>query len=98
MARRLLKLVVYFLFLVLGLGLAMLNTGTVEFNYHYGAYEMPLSLAVGFAVVFGAALGLAVGLLRVLKLKREISRLSKERDQAAGDTNQLRTIPVQTNV
>ncbi len=79
---------------VLGIGLAALNTGPVTLSYHYGTWEMPLALLVGLCISVGAILGLAVSLIIVVKLKRQISGLRRYSERLASGTRRFGVIPL----
>ena len=80
---------------IIGIGFAMLNSGTVPLNYHYGAWELPLAWVVGLAISIGLFTGLLVSFSIVVRMKREVAKLRRtNRKLAAKTSDDVRTIPM----
>ncbi|MFC4404010.1 LapA family protein [Gracilibacillus xinjiangensis] len=60
---------------------AVINVDPVEVNYLFGSGEAPLILVILFSVLMGAVITAAVGVVRLIRLQREI-RLVKEENNA----------------
>jgi len=58
---------------------------------------MPLSFALLTTLVVGVLLGLTVGFLKNIKLRRKISALSREATIAKKEVTNLRTLPVNSS-
>lgn len=69
---------------VLGIGLAVLNSTTVELNYYYGTLNVALPWLVGGSVVIGMLFGLIVNATMMLRLKRQVAAARREADRLAG--------------
>jgi putative membrane protein len=91
---RLFRFVFSLIVAVLALIFALLNAQPVEFNYHFGQVQIPLSLMLAIAVVGGAVLGIMVSLGIVIKAKRQASRQRKNADIAESELARLRALPL----
>lgn len=80
-----------------GVVFAILNAEPVLFNYYFGSREIPLSLAMILAMLFGALLGLFASLSMILKARREVSRLKRAADMAEKEIANLRAIPIKNS-
>ncbi len=85
----------FMLFLVLlGVTFACLNAEPVSINFYAGTSEVPLSLLLVFALIFGVGLGLLAGFFLYLKLKSKNARLRQRLALAEKEVANLRSIPV----
>ncbi len=91
---RLVQGIVLFLIFLVALAFAVLNADVVTVNYYAGTFEMPLSMVLVIAFVVGALVGLSVGIMRTLGLKRELSRLRRSERIAQQELTNLRSLPV----
>ncbi len=68
---------------ILILSFALVNTDPVTVRYYFGyRWEAPLVLVLLVTVGIGAVAGVLVGLLQMLRLRREIAALKRELDAA----------------
>ncbi|KYD01922.1 hypothetical protein B4144_2404 [Bacillus atrophaeus] len=58
---------------------AVINVRSVEVDYLFGRSEWPLILVILGSVLMGALIVFSAGIFQVMKLKREIKTLRKER-------------------
>lgn len=64
---------------ILILSFALVNTDPVTVRYYYDSrWEAPLVLVLLVSVCIGAVAGVLVGLLKTLRLRREIAALKRE--------------------
>lgn len=76
--------IVKFVSFILLFGFAMHNASTVRLNFYLGYYwEAPLALVLLVFLVFGAAIGLLANLGQVIRLRREMLSLRKEKRVSA---------------
>ena len=75
---RLLSILILLFALIIGLSFAVLNSETVVVKYYVGNASMPLSVLILGVWVFGILIGLLANFLKILKLKWEVRRLSRE--------------------
>lgn len=69
-----------FIAFVMLFGFAMHNASPVKLNFYLGyAWEAPLALILLVFLVLGAAIGLLANLGQVIKLRRELLILRKEK-------------------
>ncbi|QZA79460.1 lipopolysaccharide assembly protein LapA domain-containing protein [Deefgea tanakiae] len=69
-----------FIGFVLLFGFAMHNANPVRLNFYLGSsWEAPLALILLVFLVLGAAIGLLANLGQVIRLRREVLTLRKER-------------------
>jgi putative membrane protein len=81
-ARWIVGTIVFVLLLLLSLQNAELVT--VRF-YHWFAWQAPLIFLLLIAFAFGAIAGIAVGLVRTARLKRQVVRLRREQTRLPKD-------------
>lgn len=79
---------------VVAVAFAMTNAESVKVYYYVGEATMPLSLALGLAVVIGSFLGVLACLKTILCSKYELSKLRKEIKTANKEIANLRSIPI----
>jgi len=71
----------YFFALIIilfGISFAFLNSDPVSFNYYIGNREMPLSILLISTLALGTFFGLFVGMLILLRAKRQNYKLRKQ--------------------
>jgi uncharacterized membrane protein YciS (DUF1049 family) len=81
---------------VLGVGLAVLNTGSVDLNYYYGTMPVSVAWLIGGSVAIGMAFGLVVNLFIVLNLRRQVSAARRQVHKAAQSAESGRLVPIKT--
>jgi len=91
---RIIYILLFVCFLVVGFVLAVLNSAPININYYYGWLELPLSFALLGAFIVGALTGLSSKIWSNLVLRRRYSKLSKEALQTKKEVTNLRTSPV----
>ncbi|MGN8645621.1 LapA family protein [Gracilibacillus sp. HCP3S3_G5_1] len=57
---------------------AVINVDAVEVNYLFGTGHAPLILVILFSVLMGAIITAAVGVLRLIRLQKELKAARKE--------------------
>lgn len=57
---------------------AVINVDPVEVNYLFGSGQAPLILVILFSVLMGALITAAVGVIRLIRLQRELRSAKKE--------------------
>lgn len=73
---------------VLILSFALVNTDPVMVHYYYDyRWEAPLVLVLLVTVCIGAVAGVLVGLLKTLRLRREIAVLQRELGKSRSSVN-----------
>ena len=87
-----------FIGFLLLLGFAMHNAGTVRLNFYLGyAWDAPLALILLTFLVIGAAIGLLANLGQVVRLRRELLTLRKEKRLSTSEkTNKEAEIEILT--
>ncbi|MFD2759525.1 LapA family protein [Lentibacillus juripiscarius] len=60
---------------------AVSNVGPVEVNYLFGTGEAPLILVILFSVLMGGIITASSGLVKIVRLQRELKQLQTERDR-----------------
>ena len=91
---RVVGLIFILVVLIFGLSFAVLNAESVQINYYFGMYQMPLSLILVIAFVIGALFGAVVNVGMILRLKRQIFRLRKEARFTEKEVKNLRALPI----
>jgi len=91
---RIIYLLLFVSFLVVGFVLAVLNSAPININYYYGWLELPLSFALLGSFIVGALAGLSSKIWSNLVLRRRYSKLSKEASRTKKEVTNLRTTPV----
>ena len=92
--KQVLLLLVVVLVVLLGLGFAEINPGTIRVNYYYGTLQLPLAVALLSALGVGVLFGLVAAVTNHLKLRREIGRLRRMVELRDQEVRNLRAIPI----
>ncbi len=71
-----------------------INVEPVELHYLAGSVEVPLPVALWFAVGIGVALGILACVGILLHLKRENGKLRRNARLAEAEVNNLRNLPI----
>ena len=90
---RVIYLVLFVIFLLIGFVLAVLNSAPISINYYYGWLEIPLSFALLGAFIMGAILGLSSKVWSNMVLRMRYSKLSKDAERTKKEVSSLRTSP-----
>ena len=91
---RLIRLILFFLVMLVGVALAVMNADPVNLNYYFGSRELPLSVLLVGAVFVGAILGMVAGLGGMMRVKRENADLRRRARLASEEVNNLRSLPI----
>ena len=70
------------LIVIFGILFAVLNADSVQLHYYLGTVELPLSLILVFAMIFGAILGVLASLNIIIGLRRRFSKLRRTAEVA----------------
>lgn len=92
---RIIRLVFFFIILLLGLSFAVLNAEPVKLNYYFGSWQAPLSLLLVAAMTLGVVFGIVACMGMLLGLKREVGKLRKSAQLAQEEVENLRALPLQ---
>lgn len=82
---------------VMGLGFAMLNSGSVPVSYHYGTWDLELAWIVGISISIGLFVGLLVSFSYVLRMKRQLMKLRRENRKALTKQEKIRSVPIRAS-
>lgn len=77
---------------MIGLVFHVRNNQRIELDFVVRSLEVDLSWVVVAALILGALLGLIAMAARVLQLKGEVRRLSRQGDQARRELSSLRAV------
>ncbi len=91
------KIVTYIIvvcIILLGITFAILNAELVNLNYYFGIRHLPLSLLLLAALIIGTIFGMFASMLRLLRSKNEIRRLTKKLHSAQKEVGNLRAAPI----
>ncbi len=91
---RIASYIVLFVLLVVVLFFAILNADFVTLDYHFGAVDVPLSLALVATMIVGALLGILASVGMLLRMRREVSKLRKTVKLTEKEVTNLRAIPI----
>lgn len=80
--------------IIFGIVFAVLNAEKVTLNYYLGAVDLPLSLVLVLAMIFGALLGIFASLNLVIGSRRSASKLKRSVEVAEKEIVNLRNIPI----
>lgn len=94
MIRRIVTALLVIAALVLAFTFASFNTEPIEVNLLFGVYELPKSLVIIGAVIFGAVIGLLGALVFAVRGARERRRLRKSLRSAEAEVSSLRSLPL----
>lgn len=91
---RVIGILFFIIIAIIGIAFSVLNADPVTLNYYTGSAETPLSLALVCALGLGALLGVIASTTVILRMKREISKLRRERKSTEKEIMNLRNIPI----
>ncbi len=91
---RIIRLLFFFIILLLGLSFAVLNAESVKLDYYFGSWQAPLSLLLAMVMTLGVVLGTLACMGMLLRLKRELSKLRKSAQLAQEEITNLRALPL----
>ena len=90
-------ILIFFMLIIVLLGMSfyMMNKETVSLDFYFGRVtDLPVVLAMFFALVVGVILGVLATLGGVLKQKREVRRVKKQKDTMEKELTNLRNLPL----
>jgi len=91
---RLIQGILLFLVFVVALAFAVINAQSVTVSYYLGSFDLPLSVVMVVTFALGSLFGILAGFVRVLTLKREVSRLRRSERIAQQELTNLRSLPI----
>lgn len=91
---RVFQIVFALLIIVFGLAFHIKNDAPVTLDFYVRTVDIPLSWVVVIAFSAGAVLGLVTMLNRIVRLQREIRKLTKRHEMATKEIVNLRAIPI----
>jgi putative membrane protein len=91
---KLIKLVFFLFFLLVGASFAVLNSDSVMLDYYFSTLELPLSIILIVFMSLGAVLGVFACSGLMLRLKHENSSLKRKASLVHEEVKNLRTIPI----
>lgn len=94
---RIIKYVLLFGIVLIGVTFAILNPAAVTVNYYLGEKSLPLSLLLVSTFSIGVLFGLIVSFWLVLKVKIKNYHLKQRLKMADKEVQNLRAIPLQDN-
>ena len=80
--------------LILCVVFAVLNAENVQLNYYLGSVELPISLVLILAIIFGALLGIFASLSFIIGSRRSATKLKRSVEVAEKEIVNLRNIPI----
>ena len=92
--RRLIYSLFALLVIIFGVVFAVLNAENVQLNYYLDSIELPLSLVLVVAMIFGALLGIFASLSFIIGSRRSASKLKRSVEEAEKEIVNLRNIPI----
>lgn len=94
---RIFTYLILLLLVLLGLTFAFLNAELTTVNYYLGTTRQPLSLLLAVSFGAGALLGLLVGILLYIRIKKDNFRLLSRLKNAEKEVANLRVISLKEN-
>lgn len=91
---KLVKLIIFLFFLILGAAFAILNSEMVKLDYYFSFIELPLSIVLIAFMSLGALLGIFACSSLMLRLKHENNGLKRQANIVKEEVKNLRTIPI----
>jgi putative membrane protein len=91
---KLVKLIIFLFFLILGAAFAILNSEMVKLDYYFSFIELPLSIVLIAFMSLGALLGIFACSSLMLRLKHENNGLKRQATMVKEEVKNLRTIPI----
>ena len=91
---KLVKLIIFLFFLIIGAAFAILNSEMVKLDYYFSFVELPLSIVLIAFMTLGALLGIFACSSLMLRLKHENNGLKRQANMVKEEVKNLRTIPI----
>ena len=91
---KLVKLIIFLFFLIIGAAFAILNSEMVKLDYYFSFIELPLSIVLIAFMSLGALLGVFACSSLMLRLKHENNGLKRQATMVKEEVKNLRTIPI----
>jgi lipopolysaccharide assembly protein A len=91
---KLVKLIIFLFFLIVGAAFAILNSEMVKLDYYFSFIELPLSIVLIAFMSLGALLGIFACSSLMLRLKHENNGLKRQATMVKEEVKNLRTIPI----
>ena len=91
---KLVKLIIFLFFLILGAAFAILNSEMVKLDYYFSFIELPFSIVLIAFMSLGALLGIFACSSLMLRLKHENNGLKRQATMVKEEVKNLRTIPI----
>ncbi|MEJ2213243.1 MAG: LapA family protein [Gammaproteobacteria bacterium] len=91
---KLVKLIIFLFFLIVGAAFAILNSEMVKLDYYFSFIELPLSIVLIAFMSLGALRGFFACSSLMLRLKHENNGLKRQATMVKEEVKNLRTIPI----
>lgn len=91
---KIIKLILFLAFLLIGAAFAVLNSDAVRLDYYFSVMELPLSVVLIAFMSLGAVLGVFACSSILLRLKHENTGLKRKARLVHEEVKNLRTIPL----
>ncbi|KAB7623656.1 lipopolysaccharide assembly LapA domain-containing protein [Alkalilimnicola sp. S0819] len=91
---RIVAIILLLLVVLFGLSFAIANAQSVTLEFYLGQWTLPLSLALVFALIIGALLGVLASLGLITRQRRELRRLRRNQSQSRKELDELRKLPL----
>jgi putative membrane protein len=75
------------------LSFTSLNAQSIQINYYFGTFDVPLAMAMVLSIAVGILFGFSASFGMFLRLKREIRRLRKSANASEKELISLRSAP-----
>lgn len=83
--------------IIFGVTFSVLNAENIQLNYYLGSVELPLSLLLVIAMIFGAMLGIFASMSLIIGSRRSAHKLKRSVEVAEKEILNLRNIPIKDN-
>ncbi|MGR9114556.1 MAG: LapA family protein [Gammaproteobacteria bacterium] len=78
---KLLVTIVFFIIFTVALIFSLLNFQSVQINFFFTSFSLPLALALTIELFVGIIIGLLAAAMHILKLQSQYSKLVKQADR-----------------
>jgi putative membrane protein len=92
---RFMMMIVYLALIILGVSFAALNAGSVQVNFYFTTFTMPISVLIILVLGIGIIIGLILFMVKFWRLKADYRKLKNQHKLTEKEINNLRCIPLQ---
>lgn len=92
---RIVMTIIYLVLILIGVSFAGLNASSVQINFYFATFNMPISVLIILMLALGMLLGFVLFLFRYWRLMLEHRKIKNQLKLTEKEIKNLRAIPIQ---